>query len=321
MKFLIAGLGSIGRRHLRNLRLLGEEDILLYRTHRATLPDADLAGLPVETDLEAALNRGPDAVIVANPTALHLDIAVPAAQAGCHILIEKPVSHSMERIDHLQEAVRANGCRVLVGFQFRFHPGLRQVGGWLNEGVIGEPVSVGAHWGEYLPDWHPWEDYRTSYAARPELGGGVVRTLCHPIDYLRMLLGEIGSVHGTTGDLGLQLHVEDTAEISLRFESGVIGGVHLNYNQRPPRHDLEIVGTGGTIRWDNADGAARLYRAQDPRWQAVHLPEGFERNDLFLAEMRHFLAVLREGQPPACSLDDGIRALQLSLAVLGHNQD
>ncbi len=321
MKFLIAGLGSIGRRHLRNLRLLGEEDILLYRTHRATLPDADLAGLPVETDLEAALNRGPDAVIVANPTALHLDIAVPAAQAGCHILIEKPVSHSMERIDHLQEAVRANGCRVLVGFQFRFHPGLRQVGGWLNEGVIGKPVSVGAHWGEYLPDWHPWEDYRTSYAARPELGGGVVRTLCHPIDYLRMLLGEIGSVHGTTGDLGLRLPVEDTAEISLRFESGIIGGVHLNYNQRPPRHDLEIVGTGGTIRWDNADGAARLYRAQDPRWRTVPLPEGFERNDLFLAEMRHFLAVLREGQPPACSLDDGIRALQLSLAVLGHNQD
>jgi predicted dehydrogenase len=88
MKILIAGLGSIGRRHLRNLRFLGEEDLLLYRTHQSTLPDEELAGLPVETDLRRALDRGPAAVVVANPTALHLDVAIPAARAGCHLLME-----------------------------------------------------------------------------------------------------------------------------------------------------------------------------------------------------------------------------------------
>ncbi len=78
MKFLIAGLGSIGRRHLRNLLALGERDILLYRTHHSSLPDDELAGFPVETDLEAALAHQPDAVIVSNPTALHLQVAIPA---------------------------------------------------------------------------------------------------------------------------------------------------------------------------------------------------------------------------------------------------
>src|SRR5512136_994770 len=111
MKFLIAGLGSIGRRHFRNLLALGERDILLYRTHQSTLPADELAGFPVESDLRVALAYKPDAVIVSNPTALHLDIAIPAAQCGCHLLIEKPVSHSMAHLNELEQAVRENGVK------------------------------------------------------------------------------------------------------------------------------------------------------------------------------------------------------------------
>ena len=126
MKFLIAGLGSIGRRHLRNLRTLGETDIILYRTYCATMPDDELSGLPVETDLQHALEMKPDAVIVANPTALHLEVAIPAARLGCHILLEKPISASMDQVDQLSAVAKRSGSRILVGFQFRFHPTLRK---------------------------------------------------------------------------------------------------------------------------------------------------------------------------------------------------
>ena len=113
MKFLIAGLGSIGRRHLRNLLALGERDIVLLRTHKATLPDDELAGYPVETDIHDALQKHtPDAVIVANPTALHLDIAIPAAEAGCHILLEKPISDSLDRVEELKKAAQKSGSRT-----------------------------------------------------------------------------------------------------------------------------------------------------------------------------------------------------------------
>ncbi|MBN2550292.1 MAG: Gfo/Idh/MocA family oxidoreductase [Anaerolineales bacterium] len=316
MKFLIAGLGSIGRRHLRNLLALGERDILLYRTRRSTLPDDELAGLPVETDLQAALAHRPDAVIIANPTALHLDVAIPAAQAGCHLLLEKPVSHSMERLDDLQSALQRGGGQVLVGFQFRFHPGLQQVRRWLAEGAIGRPLSVRAHWGEYLPGWHPWEDYRQGYSARPELGGGVILTLCHPLDYLRDLLGDVSALWAFSAQLNdLELSVEDTAEIGLRFASGVLGSVHLDYNQRPPSHHLEIIGSEGTIRWDNQDGAARLYRGEQAEWEIHAPPAGFERNHLFLAQMQHFLEVIHVQAQPRCTLEDGIKALQLALAA------
>lgn len=331
MKFLIAGFGSIGRRHLRNLLALGERDILLYRSNHSTLPDDEIAGFPVETNLDAALAHHPDAVIISNPTALHLDVAIPAAEAGCAILLEKPIADSMTRVVELQASARRGKASILVGYQFRFHPMLRRAAQLLAEGAIGNPVSARAHWGEYLPNWHPWEDYRQSYAARPDLGGGVILTLCHPFDYLRMLLGEVhslwaftsgGAIAGrgaTTGRGGLDLPVEDAAEIGLCFTnnatSDVIASVHLDYLQQPSTHTLEIIGTGGTLRWDNADGALSFFSAGGQNWQVETPPDGFERNWLFLDEMRNFIAMARGEAGPACTLDDGIRALEIALAA------
>lgn len=317
MKFLIAGLGSIGRRHLRNLVSLGEQDILLYRTHRSTLPEDELALFPVETDLKAALAHHPDAVIVANPTALHLDVAIPAAQAGCHLLIEKPVAPQLGlEVERLQSLADAAKIKTLVGFQFRFHPVLERVKTILDAGGIGRPLHFRAHWGEYLPGWHPWEDYRQGYAARADLGGGVINTLCHPLDYLRWLFGEVRSVFAVTDRVSdLEIDVEDLAEITLRFENGVIGSVHLDFFQQPPTHWLEISGTAGLIHWDNTSGAARVYYVNEGGWDDIQPPADFERNDLFLAEMSHFLALISGQEASRCSLADGIRSLDLTTAV------
>ena len=333
MKILIAGLGSIGRRHFRNLIALGETDLVLYRTNRATLPDDELAGYPVETDLAEALKKHqPQAVIVSNPTALHLDVAIPAAQAGCAILLEKPISHDLARVDDLRRAVAASGSKVLIGFQFRYHPTLNKAKELIAAGAIGKVLTAHAHWGEYLPNWHPWEDYRQSYAARADLGGGVIVTLTHPLDYLRYLLGEVQALCSFNGHLSpLEMDVEDVAEIGLRFVSGAIGGLHLNYVQRPPVHRLEIVGTGGTLRWDNADGLLTLLQMPDafgginpqpsPATETQYpLPAGFERNALFVAQTLHFLSVAKGESDPVCTLEDGIRALELALAAKQSSQ-
>jgi predicted dehydrogenase len=316
MKFLIAGLGSIGRRHLRHLERLGERDILLYRTHQSTLPDDELAGYPVETDLGAALAHKPNAVIISNPTSLHLDVAIPAAEAGCNILLEKPVSDSLERLDELKSAAEATGAQILVGFQFRYHPGLEKTAEILKSGGLGRPLSFRAHWGEYLPDWHPWEDYRKSYSARKDLGGGVILTLTHSLDYLHWLLGEVAGLWAYSGKVSdLSLDVEDTAEIGLKFTNGALGSVHLNYTQRPARHQLEIVCSEGTICWDNDGKALKVYAAEEKQWQEFPLPSGFERDNLFGAQMAHFLKVAAGDAIPRCSLEDGILALKLALAA------
>ncbi len=316
MKFLIAGFGSIGRRHLNNLRALGENDILLFRSHKSTLPDEDVRDLPTETDIASALAHRPQAVIIANPTALHLDVAIPAARAGCSILMEKPVSNSFDRIDELQQALADGGGKLLMGFQFRFHPTLRVISNWLKEGQIGRPISAHVHWGEYLPGWHPWEDYRKSYSARADLGGGVINTLSHPLDYLHWLLGEASGLFSFTGNASnLELEVEDTAEIAIKYQNGSLATVHLDYVQRPPHHDLEIVGDEGTIQWSNASASARIYRASTGEWQEKLPPAGFERNTLFLDEMRHFIEVTNKQVDPICDLNDGLTALTLANAA------
>jgi len=328
MKFLIAGLGSIGRRHFRNLIALGEKDIVLLRTRKATLSDDELAGYPVETDLgEALKTHKPEAVIVANPTSMHLDVAIAAAEAGCHILLEKPVSHSLERLDILQKNSEKSGGKILVGFQFRYHPTLNKAHELIQSDALGKILTVHAYWGEYLPQWHPWEDYRQSYAARAELGGGVIVTLTHPLDYLRYLTGEVESLWSFNGHVSpLEVDVEDVAEIGLKFTIGALGGVHVNYFQRPPVHRLEIVGTGGTLHWDNADAVLNFYHLPAPFGsysdpppapilQAFLPPEGFERNQLFVTQTRHFLEVVRGREEPICRLEDGIRALEMALAA------
>lgn len=314
MKFMIAGLGSIGRRHLRNLLRLGERDIVLLRTFKGTLSDDELTGFPVETDLQAALSHRPDAVIVANPTALHLDIAIPAAEAGCHMLIEKPISNRLENLDVLREAIKKSGARLLVGFHFRFHPHFQHTWALLKEGAIGQPLSARAHYGDYLPEWHPWEDYRKSYSAREELGGGVLLTLCHPLDYLLWFLGDVTPLWKKTDKVShLDIHVEDMTEIGFRFAHGGIGSVHLNYYQRPPTHRFEIIGTEGTIRWDQDDNMLRIFSVRSREWNIIPGPVNFDRNDMFLSEMRHFLQVIRAEISPICSLEDGERVLRLAL--------
>jgi len=317
MKFLIVGFGSIGRRHFQNLLKLGEKDILFYRTHKSTLDDNVLADYQVETDLESALAQRPDAVIIANPSAYHLDAAIPAARQGCHILMEKPISHSMQRVEEFSQLVQENGAKLLVGFQFRFHPNLLKIQELLEENKIGRVLSYRSHWGEYLPAWHPWEDYKQSYAARKELGGGVLLTLCHNFDYLRWLFGEAqihSSLLGHNSDLGIE--VEDTADIGLISNGDIIGSLHLNFTQLPGKHILDIVGTKGSIHWNYYKNQVDLYTFSEEgevNTISFSAPDEFDRNDLFIEEMEHFINVINGQEEPVCSLDDGIKALELSV--------
>lgn len=312
--FLIAGSGSVGRRHYENLVGLGAGDVAFYRTgHRD--PHAPAPAAPAIYDLELALACRPRAVLVCNPTSEHLATALAAVRAGAHVLIEKPVADRLEGTDELASEIRRRAVVALVGFQYRFHPALQQVKRWLGSHAIGEVVSGSVRWGEHLPSWHPGEDWRAGYAARADLGGGAVRTLCHPFDYLRWLLGEADWVSAESSNRALSLDVEDTAHVTLRFVSGALVSVSLDYLRRPREHAFELVGTRGRVSWSESDGVAELHPAQEPADVFVPHP-GQSRNTMFLAEMRHFLDCIEGHAAPLCPIEDGIAALELATAAL-----
>lgn len=317
MTGLLVGYGSIGRRHFTNLYSLGVTDWAVVHTGRGTIPLELPCPARIYSDLSKALEKElPCFAVIANPTSLHVGAALACANAGCGLLIEKPISDSLEGVDELVAATPALGTKILMGFQFRFHPALMRIRDLLRSGSMGVPLHARVIWAEHLPSWHPWEDWRTSYAARAELGGGVHHTICHPFDYLRMLFGDPVDLFATLTRGGpLELPVPEAADVVIRFSEGLSAQVHLDYWCRPPMHRMDLICSEGSIHWDYMTGSLQVRGTGREGCQVDDFPSVDARNELFLSEARHFLGVLQGGEESRCKLEDGIAVLRICEAI------
>jgi predicted dehydrogenase len=311
---LIVGLGSAGQRHFRNLKRLGCRDFVFLRSGRGTMstpPDAN--AFPTASNLEEALRHQPAAAVIATPSSLHIDVALPLAEAGCDLYIEKPLCHELTDVARLSQIADGRGLVVMVGCQFRFHPHLVQVRDMIAEGRFGRVIGASAEYGEYLPDWHPWEDHRASYSARNDLGGGVLLTLIHPFDSLYWLFGRWERIQAQSARVPvLETPAgEDWCDVNIAFTSGVLGHVHVDYVQRPPVNHLAVVGDAGRVLCDFLAGELRV--SLDGEVSITRVPEGYERNTMFLDAMRHFLASVRDRSEPRVPLRDGVDVVKIAL--------
>jgi len=314
---LIVGCGSIGKRHIRNLLTLSDVEIIACDPQQERR-DEVTKNFSIETieSIGEAWLRKPHICIVAAPTALHMSIALDAARHGCHLLIEKPLSHSDADVGCLLDIVRRKKLVTLVGCNMRFHPGLVTIKRLLTEHAVGRVIAVRVEAGQYLPDWHPWEDYRKSYSARNSLGGGVILDTIHEIDYLRWLAGEVAGVFCLSGKLSqLEIDTEDTAAVLLRFAGGEIGEIHLDYIQRAYRRTCQVIGEEGTLHWDYGTGQVRWYSAHKKDWSVFSNPTGWDTNDMYLDEMKHFLKCLSGDEKPALDVFDAAQVLRVALAA------
>ena len=327
-RILMVGLGSIGQRHLRNIRiLLGDAtEIAAYRVQRQVpvLTDKmqvevgstleEKYGLTVFDNLDAALAWGPTAVFICNPSSLHLPVALAAARADAHLFIEKPLSHNLDKIDELCAALEERKRIGMVAYQMRFHPCLQKTNELLNQNAVGRVLAVHAEFGEYLPDWHPWEDYRLSYASRKELGGGVLLVLIHEMDYLYWLFGLPSRIYAVGGHLSsLELNVEDTVS-TLMDCGGIPVHLHQDFIQSPPNRKLKIVGDCGTIQVDLRALSVMLYERGKSEPEVFTFPH-FERNQMFLDELRHFFECIKSGAQPIVSVRDGAQSLRIAIGA------
>ena len=331
MRALFIGLGGIGQRHLRNLRTLVGEDLQVaaYRTRRQQIVLTDQLqvsesesleekyGVMSFADLDEALAWGPDAAFICNPSNLHLPCAIKAAEAGCHLLIEKPLSHDLEGTEELAALLEAKEKVGLVAYQLRFHPLIKSVREILENKSLGRIISVSAEVGEYLPGWHPYEDYRQMYASRSDLGGGVILSQIHEMDYLYSFFGLPKRLFALGGHLSsLEIDVEDTASILMEFSvdgRDIPVHLHQDYVQRPPSRGLRIIGDEGKLEVDFRALTLQQYKAGELVLSEVH-PD-FPRNQLFLDEMNHFLACTRGEEKPLVTVRDGAQSLRMALAA------
>lgn len=315
MRVLVVGLGSIGRRHLANIRAL-EPDAQIFVLRHSRKGDQ----VPSDADrviysLDDALQFAPDLAFICGPTAKHAEIGVPLVRAGAHLFVEKPLASDSTGASVLVEAANVAGKAIVVGYNLRFLRSLRALRASLEGNEIGRPMTVRAEVGQYLPDWRPGVDYRQTNSARTDLGGGIEFELSHEIDYVCWLLG--GRVRSVTAVLArtsdLEIDVDDTAELILKFQSGAIASIHMDMTQRVPVRTCRIAGTEGTLIWDAIAGEVRRYRPCDG-WVRIHESDG-DRNDMYIDEVAHVFAVSRGEVAPIVDGRAALSTVQIAEAA------
>ncbi|HEX5856608.1 MAG TPA: Gfo/Idh/MocA family oxidoreductase [Microbacterium sp.] len=320
----VIGTGFMGRQHAE----------WIARTPRAELAavadpiaaEADF-GCPAHPDAGGMLAAERlDAVIIANPNALHVDTAILCLRAGVAVLLEKPVATDYaDSLRLVDEVARLDG-RLLVGHHRRHHPSVARARAAIEGGELGQLVAVSGIWSARKGDAYFTE---TPWHRQP--GAGVMLiNLVHDLDLLRHLLGEVAEIQAMVSSHARHLEVEDTASVSLRFESGVVGSFLASdagvspwgWDQAtddaaafplvPDGTAYQLVGTRGALSVPNL--AKYTYDpAISPDWHSplsrTHLAGA--AGGSFPAQLEHFIDVARGTAPPLVSAEDASRSLAL----------
>lgn len=322
MKILVIGAGSIGRRHIGNLNLLGYNNIDVV-----DINDARLAYVKKNFEITRVLHDfkegspSYDVAFILTPPVYHVQMALELARKGINLFIEKPLSHNLNNVDELIQVKEDNNVIIMVGYNLRFHFGLKEVKSRLEKGLIGKMYYIRAEVGQYLPDWRPWQDYRKSYTALKELGGGILLDGSHEIDYVTWLvndtLREVKTIYDKVSTLDVT--VEDIAEILLRFESGLIGSVHLNMIERGYNRYCKVVGEKGSIKWMFKDNILEGYDGESKKLTR----EKYEcdPNHSYVEELKHFFSCIETRNEPLSNVYTAKKTLEIVMMIKGGNNE
>jgi len=314
MKVIVLGLGSIGMRHARNLKFLGIHEILGVdpSVERQERFSSEIGG-GAYSELTSEVSHGAQLVVIASPNRFHIEQAQGCVELGIHLFIEKPLGISNDNIDHLIKMVREKEIYAHIGSNWKFHPAFIRMKELLDQNVIGTVVGAQVLAGQWLPDWHPWEDYRLGYSARADLGGGIVLDM-HELDYMSWLFGDITSLSGFINHSGcLEIETEDVACACLRFESGMLATLQVDYIQRSYQRRYHIYGSDGTIIWDIRNNQLSVYTAADQEETIENVFEDI--NEMYIRQMQHVLDGVHGDVPPVTPIEHARKILKLQLRL------
>jgi predicted dehydrogenase len=270
---------------------------------------------------EAAFAAGIDLVIICNPTRCHVDTAMEYVAAGVPIILEKPISDDLAAAGQLSTTVANSGVWAAMAYSLRYHPAYRLARELVLAGRIGRVLYAKAWFEGYLPDWHPWEDYRQSYAARRDLGGGALPTLDHELDYFNWCLGTAVSASLRTANSGaLGIDADDIALVTACYPGNTIANAVFSLCRRDRCRGFEFVGSEATLRMQFESARLELQACQDRPAEVLWQEIGYDLNDMYLEMLRGALSALAGGRPPPVALEAGVEALRLALGQTTRRQ-
>ena len=320
MKIMVVGYGSIGKRHVDNLLKINDVSVIIC-TKRKDLSKKIKEKCKIVESIDAGIIEKPRISFITNATNKHMISAIKLADAGIHLFIEKPLSNSLTEFEKLAKIVKKKKLVTMVGCNLRFHECVKTIKNLLEKNTIGRVVSARAESGSFLPDWHPYEDYRKSYAARKKLGGGVILTCIHELDYLYWFFGEIDNVFSfSEKSSDLEIDVEDFAVALLKFKNKIVGELELNFFQKPEFRSCRIIGTNGTIYWDSETNTVKVYDTDKEEWVDKIVLNTYDRNEMYMKESKYFLKCVNKNEKTMNDINDASKILRTALGMINSSK-
>ncbi len=323
---LIIGCGSIGERHLFNLKKLGIENIGIYDADdKKTNMLAKKYKVTKFKDLKSALDNSPDFSVICTPSTSHVNIAKKCTESGTHIFIEKPISNDLSGVSKLLAYADRKDLRIAIGYNMRFDESLNHVRKKLQTRQFGNLLSVLCEWGNNIRNWnHP--NYLNHYVLQK--GGGIIFDDSHEYDYLRWLLDdEVVSVYCKTQKLkNLKTETESLASIILEFKRGTVGTLIIDYVRAEYERRCHIIGEKGSIRWNFTRPSIikQNYRTSAQSMVTSRYVSGKnsqtvvftnELNKTYLLEMKDFLNAIKNDRKPVVDGLEGLKTLKIGIAA------
>jgi predicted dehydrogenase len=294
----------MGKRRIRNLSHLKAGDIIGFDPREERRKEAESKyGIQTFHDFDEAMAQEPDALVISTPPKLHMQYMLAAAKAGKHFFCEASVTD--DGLDKLIPLCERAGIVAAPSCTLRFLRSIRTIKEVIASGIIGPILTFTYHSGQYLPDWHPWEDYRSYYVAQRE-SGACREIVPFELVWLTWVLGGIDSVSCMKAKLTqLEVDIDDAYQLLLKFQGGTLGHLMVDVISRVPYRTARFISEGGLIEWSWLDQKVRVYIASDGKWVEYSEPEKIREagyvaaEDMYIDEMNAYVGAIRgEGKYP-----------------------
>ena len=305
------GLGSIGLRHLQVLNEIGKFDIAAYRTKKGLkkIPEEIEKKIKFFYNENNAFAWNPNFIIVSNPTNLHLNYILKSIDYNIDALIEKPIANDFNKVKEVKDRIIKRNNKIYIGYNLRFHPIVKKIKEIIDSGKFGKILKAELYVGEYLPFWHPYEDYRKSYAAKKELGGGVLRTLSHEIDLGQYWFGEYKKIFAKVLKISdLDINVDDNTDIFAEMENKIILKISMDYLNPLGIRKGEIFFEKGLLKYDFLRKEIIFTDYKNKENKILLKIDYYDRNEQYRCQMEN---LLKNNDKKLCSLEEGINVLKI----------
>lgn len=252
MRAAVIGLGNIAKRHRRNLKQIFPGIEIVTMSASGRLPNELVCNSDfIAENIQKVLDYNVDMAVIASPASFHSLHAIPLIEAGIPVLIEKPVSTTLDDAKAILRAKNKYNVNAGVGYCLKYLSSALFVKQFIESGSAGKALNANIEIGQYLPDWRPNTDYKKSVSAVKNLGGGALFELSHEIDYAQWLFGKLNVEHALIRNTGeLDIEVEDVANILATSQSGCIVSLHLDFLQKHASRKCKVIFSRGALVWD-----------------------------------------------------------------------